>query len=1142
MNNKFTNLMAVLCWMLSLSAGAQSTQYTTKGISKNPDKFLGNITSRYQMDYDGIKYSSLWNQVTPENESKWGSVEGNRGNFNWGCDTPFNYAKSNGFTYKFHAFIWGAQYPNWFPNLSITDRYNAIVNWVDHVKGKYKHLPMIDVVNEAVGTHQAGNPMMKESLGGGGKTGYDWLIKAFELAYERFPNSILIYNDFNTFQWNTDEYIDLVRSLRDAGAPIDAYGCQAHDLKNFSLANLKTVDSKIQTALKMPMYITEYDIQNDNDEQQRNDYKNHIPYFWEKDYCAGITLWGWVYGCTWNENQSGIIKNKQDRLAMTWLRSYMASDAAKNAKSPFPGMIKRVGVYVKPRDLKVAKGDVLPIKVRTFITDEAKKEKEDIAIDKVELYVGSNRIATMTEEPYIADYEVPESEAAGIKTLKAIVYTNDDNTYERYSRVEVLGSTVKREPYNETPVELPGTINCGEYDKGASGVSYNNGVGRNATTVTKNDGWMEYTVDVKEPGLYSFDAEVAAVNDGGVFHLSEYGFDNLTYFTNFIEVPSTGSATNFQSLHGVLTQELTAGRHVICLNTDKGGFYIKSLTFKPYEQNKNISVKVASVSATTVFAGEPVTIDLTASVATDNIASVKVYANDLLIGTLTEAPYVLEYAPAAKGNYTITAIATDAEGKENKSTTNKTLKVKGLRSSYKGQVIELPGTVEAENFDVGGEDVTYHDSNTECEGSGASYRSDVGGVDIKNVSGVGYTIGYTHSGEWLEYTIDVKEAGYYDYDAYVSCGGTGASFKLTIETDNASKNLSETINVPQTGNGTWNNYVPVHGRTLISLAEGKHTLRINVTGDNGDIDKVVFKHLNIDESLKLTLTSDPASATVNENTTLKATTTATNIQSVNFYVDNRLLKNVTEAPFEVTYKPTTKGTYKITAEAITNDGKISKLYSYNLKVNSKRSPYGATAIAIPGIIQAENFDKGGEGLSFHDSDSKDEGDATNKRTDGEGVDLVKGNSGTAIGYTAKDEWLEYTVNVKEAGKYSYEVTVSSGTTNSGFRISLVNANGTLTALANVSVPQTANNDWGTYKTVTGDFLKELSAGQQILRITITGANCNIDKVKLICVEPNAINDVTIEPTLVNGRKVFENGQFVIYRNGKRYNALGVELE
>ena len=42
-------------------------------------------------------YYKLWNQVTPENESKWGSVEGTRGSFNWGCDTPFNYAKKYGF-------------------------------------------------------------------------------------------------------------------------------------------------------------------------------------------------------------------------------------------------------------------------------------------------------------------------------------------------------------------------------------------------------------------------------------------------------------------------------------------------------------------------------------------------------------------------------------------------------------------------------------------------------------------------------------------------------------------------------------------------------------------------------------------------------------------------------------------------------------------------------------------------------------------------------------------------------------------------------------------------------------------------------------------------------------------------------------
>ena len=66
-------------------------------LSSNPDKFLGNITTRYQMDAGGgvPKFYQLWNQVTCENESKWQSVEGTKGSYNWGCDNAFNYAKQH---------------------------------------------------------------------------------------------------------------------------------------------------------------------------------------------------------------------------------------------------------------------------------------------------------------------------------------------------------------------------------------------------------------------------------------------------------------------------------------------------------------------------------------------------------------------------------------------------------------------------------------------------------------------------------------------------------------------------------------------------------------------------------------------------------------------------------------------------------------------------------------------------------------------------------------------------------------------------------------------------------------------------------------------------------------------------------------
>lgn len=849
-------------------AGLMTTQVSAQ-LSSNPDKFLGNITTRGQVEAGGgvESYYKLWNQITPENEGKWGSIEGWTG---WpACTNIYNYAKNHNFPMKYHALVWGSQYPDRLNNMSANERYKAIVKWFNDVKSHYSDLPLIDVVNEAVGSHQPGNSMMKGALGGGGKTGYDWLIKAFEMAYERWPDAILIYNDFNTFQWDTDNYIDLVRTLRDAGAPIDAYGCQSHELKGFSLNSLKTVDTKIQNALKMPMYISEYDIQNDNDDAQLKDYKNQIPYFWENDYCAGITLWGYVYGATWNENISGIIKNGKDRKAMTWLREYMASDAAKNAKSPFPGMKKEASIYIRPRDLKVARGDKLPIKVRASMVTKT--------IQKIDLYVDDDLIATMNEAPYVTEYAVPSDAKTGWKTLKAIVTTTDGSTYERLSRFNVLSSTEARAPYNETVPTLPGTIKAEEYDKGASGVSYNK-ASRDITKATQSDGWMEYTVDVKEEGIYSMDVEVASTNTGGTFHLAEYSFDNLTYFTDYLEVPKTGSATEFRTVHYVMNEPLTVGRHTFCLCIDKGGFYIKSMSFRPYEQDKSIKVSISSFNSSTIDLGDKVTIEVKAESANSTIASVSVFANDLLIGTMTEAPYTMEFEPTEKGTYAITAIATDAEGKENVSS--------------------------------------------------------------------------------------------------------------------------------------------------------KRTL----------------------------------------------------------------------------------------------------------KVNGKRMSYSETPIAIPGIIEAENFDKGGEGLSFHDSDDNNEGD-TQYRSDGEGVDFVKGNGGTAIGYTAKNEWLEYTIDVQEAGTYQYVATVSSGTTDSGFSIGLY-YNGGIITVAKVSVPQTANNNWNKYTTKEGQLSRDLEVGQQILRFTITGASCNIDKVELKCITSgihDITNDITISQDAYDlfGRKVNDNYKGIIIRNGKK---------
>ena len=566
-------LVAAGMCMFSMGAGAQ--------LSTNPDKFLGNITTGWNsdMDTDGFVFADYWNQVTPENATKWGSVEGNRhGTYNWGgADKAYKYAKEHGFPFKFHTLVWGSQYPEWMNNLSTEKQYEAIEQWMDEAKKHYPDLQMIDVVNEAVSGH-APAPY-KNALGGDGKTGYDWIIKAFEMAHERWPDAILIYNDYNTYQWNTDQYIDLVRTIRDAGAPIDAYGCQAHDLKGCSASTLKSTLKKIQDALKMPMYVTEYDISDENDNNQLRDYKAQIPLLWEADYCAGITLWGWIYGKTWSQAQySGLIKNKKERQALEWLREYMQTDAAKTAKSPYPGGVKEASVYVKPTALRVEKGEKVGITI-----DIRLKTKE---LHDVELFVNGEKNTTLFADCIVlepgarnwfeAEYTPTEE---GKYEIKAVVTADDGTQYERYASFTAYPP---RTPFNGVK-EIPGIIECEDFDAGAEGMSFHdsdyvnegdvkdyrdNGGGvdlvkGNGGTVigyTAQGEWLDYTVNVAQAGEYEYEATVSSGNDGAAFSLSVIKDGQMTQLAK-VKVPKTGDNdwSKYKTVTGKLSKPLEAG-------------------------------------------------------------------------------------------------------------------------------------------------------------------------------------------------------------------------------------------------------------------------------------------------------------------------------------------------------------------------------------------------------------------------------------------------------------------------------------------------------------------------------------------------------------------------------------------------------
>lgn len=88
------------------------------------------------------------------------------------------------------------------------------------------------------------------------------------------------------------------------------------------------------------------------------------------------------------------------------------------------------------------------------------------------------------------------------------------------------------------------------------------------------------------------------------------------------------------------------------------------------------------------------------------------------------------------------------------------------RAPFSGTPIDIPGTVECEDYDFGGEGLTFHDIDEVNQG-GSSYRTD--GVDIGQHAAGQLHVGYVAAGEWLEYTINVLQSGTYTIHSLIRC-------------------------------------------------------------------------------------------------------------------------------------------------------------------------------------------------------------------------------------------------------------------------------------------------------------------------------------------------------------------------------------
>jgi endo-1,4-beta-xylanase len=292
-------------------------------------KYLGSVCCANQRQ--GLE--QYFNQITPENAGKWGSVEGTRDVFDWtGLDEAVAIARANNFVFRFHVLVWGSQQPAWIATLPPAEQLEEIREWYVAVNERYgADIDFIDVVNEFDNqpptADNAGNYV--EALGGAGASGWDWVLTSFRMAREIFPPTAkLMLNEYSVLNTDTrtDTYLRLVGLLQ-AENLIDGIGIQGHAFSTRGPIEQQLSNLARLGATGLPVYITEMDIDGP-DMAQLVDFQRLFRPFWESDFIQGITLWGYRDG-HWRAAQGAtlVYPNGAEKPALRWLKGYLRGTA-----------------------------------------------------------------------------------------------------------------------------------------------------------------------------------------------------------------------------------------------------------------------------------------------------------------------------------------------------------------------------------------------------------------------------------------------------------------------------------------------------------------------------------------------------------------------------------------------------------------------------------------------------------------------------------------------------------------------------------------------------------------------------------------------------------------------------------------------
>jgi chitinase len=262
------------------------------------------------------------------------------------------------------------------------------------------------------------------------------------------------------------------------------------------------------------------------------------------------------------------------------------------------------------------------------------------------------------------------------------------------------------------------------------------------------------------------------------------------------------------------------------------------------------------------------------------------------------------------------------------------------QAPYGGTIRNIPGTIEAEHYDTGGEGVAYHDLS--AGNSGGQLRTD--GVDIEATTdtGTGHNVGWVQAGEWLEYSVNVTQAGPLSLQVRVASTSAGKTFHIELD----GNNISGTLTVPNTG--AWQTWATVTATTT-SLTTGQKIMRIVMDAGDFNLNKVIFSTTtNPPPSVSITAPSNGASYTAPATVTINATASDNgSVTKVEFFQGATKLGEDTTSPYAYTWSSVGAGNYTLTAKATDNQGAVTTSSEVNISVTSTTNPPPTVSITAP---------------------------------------------------------------------------------------------------------------------------------------------------------------------------------------------------